>query len=67
MSSQLEQWHFIKDGKIYLHEENDGYQFLKRGAEANDTFIMTVEEAKRRHVYGKLIKEYEKFKSNELE
>ena len=56
MSSQIEQWHWIKDGSIYLHSENNGYQFM-----------MTVEEAKRKHVYGKLIKEYEEFKSNELE
>ena len=67
MSSQIEQWYWIKDGSIYLHSENNGYQFMKRGAEANDKFIMTVEEAKRKHVYGKLIKEYEEFKSNELE
>ena len=46
MSSQLEEWYFVEDGKLYRHSENDGYQFMKRGAQARDTFLMTVEEAK---------------------
>ena len=46
MSSQLEEWYFVEDGKLYRHTENDGYQFMKRGAEPHDEFLMTVEEAK---------------------
>jgi hypothetical protein len=46
MSSQIEEWYFVEDGKLYRHTENDGYQFMKRGAQARDTFLMTVEEAK---------------------
>jgi len=46
MTSQLEEWYFVKEGKLYRHTENDGYQFMKRGAEAHDELLMTVEEAK---------------------
>jgi len=64
MSSQEESWHCIKEGNIYLHTENDGYQFMRRGPEAEDKFIMTVEEAKRKNVYQKLIKDHEDFYVN---
>lgn len=38
MSAQ-EYWAFLKDGKIYLHVENDGADFLAWGAQASDTEI----------------------------
>ena len=29
MSSQHEDWYFVRDGKVYYHYENDGYQAMK--------------------------------------
>jgi len=51
MSSQRESWITIKDGNIVRHSENDGYQFMKRGAQSSDEIIMSVEEAKKKGVY----------------
>lgn len=31
-----ERWVYLKEGKIYLHVENDGPQALKRGLESSD-------------------------------
>ena len=41
-----ETWYFIKDGILYKHYENDGHTAMRRGLEAEDTPICTVEEAK---------------------
>ena len=46
MSSQLEVWYKIMNGKVYRHTENDGYAFMRKGPMARDTLIATVEEAK---------------------
>jgi hypothetical protein len=42
MSSQHESWYFIRDGKLYYHYENDGYQAMRRGLEATDTLLGTL-------------------------
>jgi hypothetical protein len=34
--SQIEQWVYVKNGQLMLHTENDGYAFMKHGAEAED-------------------------------
>ena len=41
-----EKWYFVKEGILYKHTENDGWAFLKKGAQAHDEPLMTVEEAK---------------------
>jgi hypothetical protein len=41
-----ETWYFIKNGILYKHYENDGYTAMRRGLEAEDTPLCTVEEAK---------------------
>jgi len=41
-----ETWYFIKDGLLYKHYENDGHTAMRRGLEALDTPLCTVEEAK---------------------
>jgi len=42
----MERWTYISDdGQIVLHEENDGWTFLRRGAEAVET-IVTLDELK---------------------
>ena len=46
MSSQHEDWYFVRDGKVYYHYENDGYQAMKRGLEATNTLSGTVEDVK---------------------
>ena len=46
MSSQLEVWYKIKDGKVYKHTENDGYAFMRKGPMARDYYIGTIEEMK---------------------
>jgi hypothetical protein len=46
MSSQIEKWYFVKDNILYKHTENDGWAFLKKGPQARDEALMTVEEAK---------------------
>jgi len=38
--------YFIKDGYLYRHRENDGAAYLKRGPEAEQTRLCTIEEAK---------------------
>jgi hypothetical protein len=35
----IECWAFIDDGKIILHQENDGAGFLRHGAEATQRVI----------------------------
>ena len=46
MSSQYEDWFFIKDDKVYYHYENDGYQAMRRGTQPNDTLLGSVEGVK---------------------
>ena len=46
MSSQYEEWFFVKDGKVYYHYENDGYQAMRRGLQAPDTLLGPVEGIK---------------------
>ena len=46
MSSQREHWYFIKEGKVYEHGENDGYAFMRKGPQAHDELLGTVEEVK---------------------
>jgi hypothetical protein len=42
-----ERWAFIKEGRIFLHEENDGVTFLRRGPEASERGISLGELAAR--------------------
>tara|TARA_R110002012_G_scaffold307944_1_gene513790 strand:+ start:542 stop:769 length:228 start_codon:yes stop_codon:yes gene_type:complete len=68
MSSQYEAWYFIRDGKIYYHYENDGYQAMRRGLEATDTLLGTVEGVK--HVLknsSKVSKEIEEYEQELLQ
>jgi len=44
-----ETWYFIKNGILYKHYENDGYTAMRRGLEAKDTPLCTVEEAKEKY------------------
>jgi hypothetical protein len=37
--SSVERWARIVGGKIYLHEENDGWTFVRHGAEASEREI----------------------------
>ena len=46
MSSQYEEWFFIKDGNVYYHYENDGYQAMRRGLQATNTLLGPVEGIK---------------------
>ena len=46
MSSQYEEWFFIKESKLYHHGENDGFAFMRNGAEATDTYIGPVKSIK---------------------
>jgi len=32
-----ERWVYVKNGKLIHHVENDGYRFLRRGSESDDT------------------------------
>ena len=48
MSSQRESWMTIEKGNIISHSENDGYAFMRNGAEAEDTIIMSVKEARKK-------------------
>ena len=43
MSSQYEEWFFVRDGNVYYHYENDGYRAMRRGLEAKDTLLGPVE------------------------
>jgi hypothetical protein len=43
MSSQYESWFFVRDGNVYYHYENDGYQAMRRGLEATNTLLGTVD------------------------
>ena len=51
MSSQRESWMTIQKGYIVRHSENDGYAFMRKGAEESNEIIMSVKEA-REIVYG---------------
>ena len=53
MSSQLEVWYFTNEGKLYEHTENDGYAFMKKGPNARNYYLGTIDEAKINHP-GKL-------------
>jgi len=46
MSSQREEWFYIKDDKLYHCSENDSFAFMRRGAQAKDTEIGSVKGAK---------------------
>jgi len=46
----MERWVFVRDGKLYLHEENDGPTYLRRGPEASEREI-TLDELARRHTW----------------
>jgi len=43
---QFETWYFVENGVLYKHYENDGHAALKRGLEAVNTPLCTIEEAK---------------------
>src|SRR5262249_38125121 len=43
-----ERWVYMKDGVLMLHQENDGYTFMRRGAEAVDEPI-TLEEVRQHY------------------
>lgn len=36
MSSQAETWIWVKNGRVCLHIENDGYAVLRKSPEARD-------------------------------
>lgn len=38
--------YFIRAGNLYKHVENDGAVYLRRGPEAREYYMCTVEEAK---------------------
>ena len=59
MSSQRESWITIQKGYIVRHSENDGYAFMRKGAEETNEIIMSVKEAREKGVYKDLIKEFE--------
>jgi hypothetical protein len=44
--AQFETWFFIKDGILYKHYENDSYAAMRKGLEAVNTPLCTVEEAR---------------------
>ncbi len=46
MSSQYEEWYFVKDDKVYYHYENDGYQAMRRGIQPKNTLLGTVDNVK---------------------
>jgi hypothetical protein len=39
MSSTTERWAFVRDSKIILHTENDGWAFRRHGPEAREREI----------------------------
>jgi len=43
--AQSETWYFIRDGVLYEHYENDGHTAMRKGLEAKDTPLCSVEEA----------------------
>ena len=59
MSSQRETWITIKNGNIVRHSENDGYALMRKGFQAHEEIIMSVEEAREKGVYKDIIKECE--------
>jgi hypothetical protein len=40
-----ERWLFVRDGRLFVHEENDGVVFLRRGPEVRE-WEVSVEEAR---------------------
>ena len=66
MSSQSEEWYFVKDGNVYYHYENDGYQAMRRGLQATDKLLGTVEEMKEKIDVdiSRFAKEEYKYRSN---
>jgi hypothetical protein len=40
-----ERWVYLKDGRLMMHEENDGWRYLHRGPEAAD-WAITLEEVR---------------------
>jgi hypothetical protein len=47
--SQYEEWHFIKDGTLYHHIENDGFRALRHGVQPHTIALCTVAEAETRY------------------
>jgi hypothetical protein len=47
MSRQFEQWIWLKDGKLCLHTENDGYACIRHGLRGRDEEISIGEAAER--------------------
>ena len=41
----VERWVFLKDGKLFMHEELDGEEFVRCGAQAQE-WKATIEELK---------------------
>ena len=46
-----EVWYTIKDGNLYMTEQNDGYRYMRRGLETEKTLLCTVEEAVKKYPY----------------
>ena len=44
-----ERWYFIRDGQLWECTENDGWVFLRRGPEASERALCSVEEAETRY------------------
>jgi hypothetical protein len=42
---------FVRDGKLYLHVENDGWAFLRHGPEASEQEV-TLDELAARHPWS---------------
>lgn len=45
MSSQRETWYEIKDNELWQISENDGYAYMRKGAQRVEILLCTVEEA----------------------
>jgi hypothetical protein len=40
-----ERWVYLKDGQLMMHEENDGWSFLKQGPQSGD-WPVTLDEVR---------------------
>lgn len=43
-----EVWYYIKDDMLVVHEENDGWNYMRKGPQPFDVVLCSVEEAKTR-------------------
>jgi len=43
-----ERWVYVKDGQLMMHEENDGWSFLKQGPQSAD-WPVTLEEVRQQY------------------